>query len=773
MAGQDGSGGRIGRDWRDSVPWWPEEPTPPEGAPNVVLIVLDDVGFAQLGCYGSDIDTPHMDRLAAGGVRLANFRTTALCSPTRACLLTGRNHHRNGMGRVADLAVGFPGYWGKPPMENGFLSEILRARGYATYAVGKWHLSPEDETNVAASRRTWPLGRGFDRWYGFHGGETHQFVPALYHDNHSVRPPRPVEDGYHLTEDLADRAVEMVGDLRAVDPDRPFFLYFATGACHSPHQAPAEWIERYRGRFDGGWDAWREATHARQLAGGVIPPGTGLSPRPPWVRAWDDLDDRRRTVAARFMECFAGFLSHTDAQIGRVLGFLGELGELDDTLVVLVSDNGASAEGGPDGSINDVRLTNLDPAGPGEMHRRLEEIGGPTTHNNYPWGWTMAGNTPFKRWKREVHQGGVADPCIVHWPRRLSAAAGGVRHQFAHAVDVLPTVLELAAVAPPAVLDHVPQSPIDGVSFAYLLGPDGSDAPERHTTQYFEMLGSRALYHQGWKAVAYHPVGPLYDDGRDPNAPFDDDVWELYHVAEDLSETRDLAAERPEHVAELVARWWEEAERHQVLPLDNRPLWALTHPRPDHRRPRDAFRYFPGGAQVPGPVAVNVRNRSHALTVAVDVPEGAVPEGVLLALGSVLGGWSLHFLDGRPRYVHNLYGKTRHVVAGSEVVGPGRHVVTLEFEKDPVDVRGGLGGVATLRVDGTVAAEELVDRFTPSGFNGVGVGLTCGYEWGPAVGEGYVAPFPFNGTVVRAEVATTGPVVRDPLAELAAILSEQ
>ena len=425
MPGDAGFGGRIGDDWRDSEPWWPPVPEAPAGAPNVILVVLDDVGFAQLGCYGSDMATPALDRLAATGVRLANFHTTALCSPTRACLLTGRNHHRNGMGRVADLAVGFPGYWGNPPKENGFLGEILRTRGYASYAVGKWHLTPEDETHMAAPRSTWPLGRGFDRWYGFHGGETHQFAPALYHDNHSVRPARTIEDGYHLSEDLADRAIEFVSDLRAVDADQPFFLYFATGACHSPHHAPVEWRERYTGAFDDGWDAWRERTHARQLELGIVPPGTVLSPRPSWVPAWDSLDERQREVAARFMECFAGFLSHTDHQVGRLVEFVERLGELDDTVIMVVSDNGASAEGGSEGSINDVRLSNLDPAGRSEMYERIGEIGGPLTHNNYPWGWTMAGNTPFKRWKREVHQGGVADPCIVSWPAQAGRRARG------------------------------------------------------------------------------------------------------------------------------------------------------------------------------------------------------------------------------------------------------------------------------------------------------------------------------------------------------------
>jgi arylsulfatase len=731
-------------------------------------MVLDDVGFAQLGCYGSDIATPAIDGLAAGGVRLANFRTTALCSPTRACLLTGRNHHRSGMGRVADLASGFPGYWGKPPRENGFLSEILRAHGYATYAVGKWHLTPEDETHMAASRSTWPLGRGFDRWYGFHGGETHQFVPALYHDNHSVRPARSIEDGYHLSADLADRAIEFLGDLRAVDADQPFFLYFCTGACHSPHQAPRPWIDRYRGHFDGGWDDWREKTYARQLAMGVIPAGTGLSPRPPWVPAWADLEETQKTVASRFMECFAGFLSYTDAQIGRLLTFLEDTGELENTVIILVSDNGASAEGGPEGSINDVRMTNLDPANLSEMHDRLEEIGGPLTHNNYPWGWTMAGNTPFKRWKREVHQGGVADPCIISWPARLAESAGGVRHQFVHAIDIFPTVLELVGVGAPDEIEYVPQTRVDGVGFGYLLGADGATATERHVTQHFEMFGSRAIYHQGWKAVTFHAVGPLYNDGLDPNAPFDDDAWELYHVAEDLSETRDLAAEQPDRVEDMVALWWREAERNQVLPLENRVLWTLTHPKPDRRRERARFSYFAGGAQVPEPVAVNVRNRSHAMTVRVDLPDDTVASGVLLALGSALGGWSFHLLEGRPRYVHNLYGKRRYVLESPHVVPPGRHTLAFTFDKDE-----GRGGAGTLLVDGEIAAAGPIERFTPSGFNGVGVGLTCGYEWGPAVGDGYRAPFIFSGTIIDAVVEVTGPVVRDPLAELAAIMSEQ
>ena len=759
-------GGKIGNDWRDSEPWWPPVPTPPDGAPNVVLVVLDDVGFAQLGCYGSDIETPVIDRLAADGVRLTNFHTTALCSPTRACLLTGRNHHRSGMGRVADLASGFPGYWGRPPRENGFLSEILRATGYATYAVGKWHLSPEGETNMANSRATWPLGRGFDRWYGFHGGETHQFVPALYHDNHAVRPPRPVEDGYHLSADLADRAIEFLGDLRAVDDELPFFLYFATGACHSPHHAPTEWIEHYKGRFGQGWDRWRDQTFARQVAEGIVPEGTVLTPRPPWVPSWDSLDAEQRVLAERFMECFAAFLSYTDQQIGRVLDFVEEVGDADDTVVIVVSDNGASSEGGKDGTINEGRLSNFEGAGVDEMYRRIDEIGGPLSHNNYPWGWTMAGNTPFKRWKREVHEGGVADPCIVRLPAGRGGSVG-LRRQYAHAVDILPTVLELAGVAPPGEIDGIEQSHLDGTSFAYVLGEGAERAPGRHHTQHFEMLGSRAIYHDGWKAVTYHPVGPVYDDGLSNSAPFDDDAWELYHVAEDVSEAHDRATEFPEKVAELVALWWEEARRNDVLPLDNRVLDAMVH-KHDRRRPQETYRYFQGGAPVPEWVAVDVRNRSHAISLLVDVPGGVEPDGTLLALGCALGGWSLHVHGGRLRYVHNLHGQRLYEVTAHRGLDPGRHELEFRFEWDEL-----LGGTASLVQDGDVVGTGKVKRFTPVAFNEVMIGLTCGYEWGPSVGGDYTAPFAFNGTILRAEVSATGPVVRDPVAEVAAILAAQ
>ena len=759
--------GVIGDDWRDSTPWWPEVASPPDGAPNVLLVVLDDVGFAQLGCYGSDIDTPTIDGLARSGLRLTNFHTTALCSPTRACLLTGRNHHRNGLGRVADLAMGFPGYNAEVPKENGFLPEILRQRGYATYAVGKWHLTPDDETHMAAPRHSWPLARGFDRWYGFHGGETHQFVPSLYHDNHSIQPPKSIDEGYHLSADLADQAIAQLTDLRAVDVDRRFFLYFCTGACHSPHHAPAEWIERYRGRFDQGWDRWRDEIFARQLESGLLPVGTEMAPRPPWVPAWEDLPPDEKAVSARFMECFAAFLSYTDAQLARVLDFLDTTGDRDDTLIILVSDNGASSEGGVGGSINDNRLQNFDPAGPAELSRRIDELGGPSAHNNYPWGWTMAGNTPFKRWKREVHEGGVADPCIVSWPARLGSE-GGIRRQFTHAVDVLPTVLDLAGIRAPETIEYVPQSRIDGISFAALLAAGGADAPPHRTTQHFEMFGSRALYHDGWKAVTFKPIGPVYNDGINWNAPFSEDRWELYHVESDPAEIHDLAELHPDRLAGMIERWWVEARRNQVLPLDNRVLHTIVNPKPDWRPPRLTTTYYPGGSPVPEPVAANVKNRGHAIEVDLTVPPGRPPEGVLLAQGSVLGGFSLHLLGGRLRYVHNLYGKELHEIVAETPVDPGRHRLGFRFEREE-----GGGGPVALSIDGAVVATGAIPRFTVAAFSATGAGLTCGYELGPAVADGYVAPFTCTADIHTVTVTLSEQVPVNPMVEFERILAEQ
>lgn len=480
--------GVIGRTLETSTPWWPPLPTAPDGAPNVVVVLLDDVGYAQFGCYGSDIATPTFDRLAANGLRYSNFHTTALCSPTRAALLTGRNHHTNGMGRIVETATGFPGYDATVPKDSGFLSEILLRNGYATFAVGKWHLAPTGEMAMGGPKDKWPLGRGFERFYGFLGGETDQFHPDLVYDNHQVDPPRGPGEGYHLTEDLVDHATLFIKDLRAVAPGKPFFLWFTPGACHAPHHAPSEFIDRYRGQFDLGWDAWRDQVFARQVASALLPPRTALSDRPSWVPAWDSLSSDEKRLYARMMEVYAGFLTHTDAQVGRLLDFVDELGELDDTVVLVMSDNGASAEGGPRGSFNELFFFNFEPESLEENLARIDQLGGPEAYNHYPWGWAWAGNTPLKRWKRETHEGGVCDPLIAHWPRKLGRP-GETRRQYVHAIDVMPTLLELIGIDPPPEINGFRQRPVEGVSFTHTLW-DG-DVPSRHTTQYYEMLGSR------------------------------------------------------------------------------------------------------------------------------------------------------------------------------------------------------------------------------------------------------------------------------------------
>ncbi len=750
-------GGVVGRYRSESTPWWPEPLRARAGAPNVLLIVLDDVGFAQIGCYGSDIETPVLDSLAAGGLRYTNFHTTALCSPTRACLLTGRNHHATSMGRVADLPTGFPGYYNRIPKSCGFLSELLVPQGYAAYAVGKWHLTPEDEYHNGASRARWPLGRGFERYYGFFGGETNQFAPSLIEDNHLVAQPAAWEDGYHLTEDLADHAIQYLRDLRSADTDKPYFMYFCTGACHSPHQPPRAWRERYYGRFDRGWDAWRDETFARQQSMGLLPASTELSPRPEWVPAWDSLSDDQRTVFARFMECFAGYLSHADAQIGRVLDALRKLGDLDNTLVAVLSDNGASSEGGPYGSYNDLRTWNIAGTSIEEAVARLDELGGPYTHNNYPWGWTMAGNTPFRRWKREVHEGGVGDPLIVHWPQGI-AGGGELRRQYVHAIDILPTVLEIAGVDAPEQIDGVAQKPIDGVSFAHTL--NDAAAASRRTTQYFEMLGCRAIYHRGWKAVVHHPI-------FDPNISFDDDRWELYDVERDQSECHDVAEQEPEKLRELIDLWWREAKKYNVLPLDNSPFEAIFGKHPHAPPERERYVYYPDAAPVPEIMAANVRNRSHTITAEVEVPPSGA-EGILLAHGSGLGGYALFVKEGRLHYVHNFCALQEHRIVSNGAVAAGEHTLSFRFTKT-----GEHKGTGTLLIDGAPAGEAQIDPFTRTRFSITGDGLWCGYHTGLPVCRDYRAPFRFTGRLRRVVVEVDGPKFADPRAEAELAITSQ
>lgn len=756
--------GVMGRDFRESTPWWPETASAPEGAPNVVYIVLDDVGYAQIGCYGSDIETPNIDRLAAGGLRYTNFHTTALCSPTRSCLLTGLNHHSNGMASIVELASGFPGYNARIPKSSAFLSEILVRQGYAAYAVGKWHLTPAEESHAAGPRGRWPLGRGFERFYGFMGGETNQWEPALVHDNHEVDPPQSFEDGYHLTEDLSTRAIEFIQDLRAAEPKKPFFLYFCPGACHAPHHAPREWIEKYRGRFDQGWDAWRDGIFARQQKEGIIPPGTELSPRPHWVQAWDALSADQQRLFSRMMEVYAGFLSHTDHHIGRLIDYIDALGELDNTIVVLISDNGASAEGGPNGSVNESLFFNGIPDPIEHAIEKIDDLGGPDTYNHYAWGWAWAGNTPLRRWKRETHEGGVTDPMIVHWPKGI-AARGDVRRQYTHAIDVLPTVLEALGAERPPEIDGVTLKPVEGTSFAYTFTEP--EAPARHQTQYYEMMGSRAIYHDGWKAVTFHPITGLGYDGSDWKKPFHEDTWELYHVGEDFSECNDLAQEHPEKLRELTERWWAEAGRFNVLPLDNRGINRAGPDGPGGRMRRKRYEYRPGGSSVPENIAVNVRDRSHHIVATCEIPEGGA-EGVVLAHGSYFGGYSLFVQDGLLQYAYNFVGMNEYRIKSNVPVPAGRVTLGYEFTKTER-----FQGTGALYINGEKVGEGELPRTIPYRIALAGEGLCCGFDGGLPVTRDYKAPFRFTGTIDRVIVDVTGEPFRDAEAERRIAMAEQ
>ncbi len=613
------------------------------GAPNVVVIVLDDTGFAQLGCYGSDIETPAIDGVAAQGVRLTNFHTTAVCSPTRACLLTGRNHHRVGMGMLPDLPMNFPGYTARIPPEAGTLAEIVRAAGYATFAVGKWHLTPRDQRSPSGPFENWPLGKGFDRYYGFLGGDANHWAPELVRDNSYVDPPRAPEEGYHLSEDLADETIARVRELRRNQPQRPFLVWLALGATHAPHHVAPEWSEPYRGRFDRGWDAWRRETLERQIDLGIVDAGTELPSPSEHVPNWADLDADHQRLHAWMMEIYAGFLTHADAQIGRVLAALDELGERENTIVVVVSDNGASGEAGPHGSVSEFRFAQGRDEDVELNLRSIDELGGTRTYNHYSWGWAEAGNTPVRRFKRYTFEGGVRDPFIISWPAGLGAA-GEIRHQYCHAIDLLPTVLDLVGLEPPATIGGVPQMTLDGVTLRAML--DRADAPDPRTSQYYECWGSRAMYEDGWKVVTNH-VNQLTHAERDLIAgsdEFETDHWHLFDTRADVPENHDVGAQHPETRDRLVARWYEEAERNHVLPLSDGVVDRLEHlflPWPTGT-PRVELR---PGERVFEDNTPTLSN-GFTITAHLGAPLDAGTRGVLAEQGDYNGGWVWHLEAG-------------------------------------------------------------------------------------------------------------------------------
>jgi arylsulfatase len=740
--------GKIGRTIGESTSYWPPLPRAPKGAPNVLYIVLDDVGFAALGCYGSPVcKTPHLDKLAKNGVRYNNFHTTALCSPSRSAFLTGRNHHSNAMACITEGSTGYPGSYGRVPLANGFLSEMLTPFGWVAFAIGKWHLTPAEDMNLSANRKWWPLGRGFDRFYGFLGGEVDQWVPWLTHDNHFIKPPKTPEQGYHCVPDLTAKAMEFIADSKQVAPERPFFLYYAPGACHAPHHAPKEWIARYKGQFDAGWDDYREKALENQIKLGICPPSTKLSPPDPDVVPWAKLSKEEKALYARQMEVYAAYLSFADHNIGELLAFLEGMGELDNTFIIVVSDNGASAEGGPHGSFNENIFFNGAPDTIQNNLKHLKEWGGPSTYPHYSWGWTHATNSPFRRWKREVARGGTSDLCIVHWPKGIKAK-GEIRHQFIHAIDLVPTTLDVLKVKQPTSINGVAQSQIEGVSFASTF--DNAKAPLPREAQYFEMFAQRAIYLDGWRAYAPWPFG------KDMTAKdLAHDNWMLFHIDTDFSESTDVAAKFPAKLEEMKQLWWAQANKYKVLPLDGRGVERLATPRPEMSGPRNKYVYFPGTGEMESSNAADIRNRSYTITAEVDIPkEGA--QGVLLAHGSSFGGYSFFVnKEQKLQFSYNYLGIEEFKIISGDKLPGGKLTLRWEFEKTgPPDFKLGKGapGAGKLFVNGKQVGEGKITVTCPLAYGLSGDGLSCGRDTLTPVSADYRSEYVFTGVIHRVVV---------------------
>ncbi|MEY4339890.1 MAG: hypothetical protein RLZ14_1740, partial [Actinomycetota bacterium] len=700
--------GDIGRLITESTPRRLDAPRAPEGAPNVLLILLDDVGFGSCSAFGGPVPMPALERVAANGLRYNQFHTTALCSPTRAAMLTGRNHHSVHMGGITEIANSFPGYDSAIPAEAATVAQVLRLNGYATGAFGKWHLTPLWEQGPAGPYDRWPTGMGFDRFYGILGAESSQWEPAVY-DQTTPIAPHDGRDDYHLSEDLADQAITWIQRHHAVAPDRPFFCYFATPAVHAPHHAPEEWVDRFAGAFDDGWDALRTAIHERQLALGVIPEDTILTERPEQIPAWDDYPERYRPVATRLMECFAGFLAHTDAQIGRVIDAIDELGLGDDTLVIYITgDNGASAEGTIHGAWSAPSFQNGVHEEPEWLLEHMDDFGTARCENHFNVGWAWALDAPFQ-WMKQVasHFGGTRNGMAISWPRRITDA-GSLRTQFHHVVDIAPTIYAAAGIEAPERVNGIDQMPIDGVSMDYTFDADG---PSTRTTQYFEILGNRAIYHDGWVAACFHGRLPwIRLQGYEFDGP--QEVWELYDVRTDFSQAIDLADQHPEILAELQRIFHEEASRHGVYPL--RDVASPRHG--DYSVPAplgglDRMTYTRAHVRMPESSVVNLKNCSWRITAEITT---TADEGVIACQGGNMAGWSLYLDAGRPTYLYNLYGHDLTFLAAAEPLPPGRHTIEVTFDSDGGF---GAGGEAVLTVDGAAVAHTRIERTVPLVFS--------------------------------------------------------
>jgi arylsulfatase len=692
---------------------------PPPQAPNVLIVLIDDMGFGHSSAFGGPIQMPTLERMARGGLRFNQFHTTALCSPTRAALLSGRNHHVNNMGSITETATAFPGQTGQRPNNVAPLAEMLRLNGYSTAAFGKSHETAAWEVSLSGPTDRWPTRSGFDKFYGFIGGEANQWSPGLFEDMTRIEPPQ--DPNYHLMTDLADQAIKWIGAQKSLTPDRPFFVYFAPGATHAPHHAPANWIAKYRGKFDQGWDQLRAETLARQLELGVVPKGTKLAPKPDAIKDWTKLSADERALFARQMEVFAGFGEYADFEIGRVIQTIEDLGQLDNTLVFyVVGDNGASAEGGMNGLLNEMTYFNGVAESVPDILKRVDELGGPDSYGHYAAGWAVAGDTPFT-WTKQVagSYGGTRNGLVVHWPARIKAR-GEIRTQWHHVIDVAPTILEAAGLPEPKIVNGTPQFPIQGVSMLYSFSD--AQAANRHKTQYFEIFCNRGVYHDGWLAHTVHRAP--WEQG--PRHPLLEDEWELYHVAEDFSSSVNLASRHPEKLEELKELFLKEAVANRALPLDDRFLErtnALLVGRPDVMAGRTSLTVFSGMTGMTENVFINVKNRSHSIESELEIPENGA-EGVVLAQAGQFGGFSLYFKSGKPTYAYNWLGMQLFKVRAEEAVAPGKATLRFEFAYDGGGL--GKGGIGTIWVNGKKVGEGRIEKTQPLAFSadeGADVGL--------------------------------------------------
>jgi arylsulfatase len=730
----------VGRTYLDSKQGRiPGPPKAPEGAPNIVIVLLDDVGFSATGTFGGPVPTPTFDRLAKEGLRYNAFHTTALCSPTRAALLTGRNHHSVGTGMVTEIATGFEGYTSIIPRSAATIAEVLRQNGYNTSAWGKWHNTPVWETSIAGPFDRWPTGMGFEHFYGFLGGETNQYEPTLFENTTPIDVH--YKDNRTLTEDLADRAIAWMRLQKSVAPEKPFFVWWAPGATHAPHQVQKVWSDKFKGQFDQGWDKLREEIFERQKKLGVIPADTKLTPRPEQIPSWESLSPERKKIAARLMEIYAGFLAQTDHEVGRLADAIRETGQWDNTLFLYIAgDNGASGEGGPYGLLNEASIWNGVQEDTALVLKHFDDLGGPKAFNHYPVGFAWACDTPFQ-WTKQVasHFGGTRNAMVVTWPKCIKDR-GGLRTQFHHCIDVAPTILEVVGIVDPTTVNGVAQQPIEGISMAYTF--DDAKAPTRKRTQYFEMFSNRAVYRDGWMASVFHGRAPWDFTAK---ASFEKEKWELYHVVEDFSQADNLAAANPQKLRDLQDLFWAEAGKYNVLPLDDRGAVRVDRSlRPVVGGGRRKYTYFPGAYRIPDSAAPDIKNRSYSISAEVEIPKAGA-EGVLVAMGGVSAGWSLYVKEGKPAFTYNYFIGERPTIVGKDKLPTGSVTVRYEFLYDGGGI--GKGGTSKLFVNDKLVAEGRMDKSVPYLFSADET-FDVGMDTGSAVAD-YKAPFSFTGTITK------------------------